>query len=156
MIRRLAPALVAVVVSLVPAGPATAAPGLKVGVTDDAWLEFGPGTLEERVASLDTLGVQTVRVTLDWREIEARQGVLDWNRDGALLDALRVAEIMPVVALWGTPGWANGGAGPNVPPRSCVRWHRASPRCRPWRISDTTPKSSRTSSTAIPAATISR
>lgn len=98
------------------AGPAQAAPGLRVGVTDDAWLEFGPGTLEERLASLQQLGVQVVRVTLDWYEIEPEQGSYDWARDGALLDALRGAGITPIAAIWGTPGWANGGRGPNVPP----------------------------------------
>ena len=66
-----------------------AAPGLRVGVTDDAWLEFGPGTLDERVAELQEMGVQVVRVTLDWYEIEAEQGTYDWARDGLLLDALR-------------------------------------------------------------------
>ena len=40
----------AVAAALVLAAAAPAAPGLKVGVTDDAWLEFGPGALEERVA----------------------------------------------------------------------------------------------------------
>ena len=133
--RFLVSACAAVVVSLVPVAAAPAAPGIKVGVTDDAWLEFGPGTLDARVASLRTFGVQVVRVTLDWREIEARQGVLEWNRDGALLDALRVAGITPVVALWGTPGWANGGAGPNVPPRSAAAFAafaRAAAERFPW------------------------
>ena len=107
--------------SLLPLAASTsAAPGLKVGVTDDAWLEFGPGTLDDRVSSLRELGTQAVRVTLDWREIEAAQGTYEWDRDGTLLDALRGSGIEPVVALWGTPAWANGGGGPNVPPRSAA------------------------------------
>jgi hypothetical protein len=112
-----------------------AAPGLRIGVTDDAWLEFGPGTLEERVASLRGLGVQAVRVTLDWREIEAERGALDWARDGELLDALREEGIMPVVAIWGTPAWANGGAAANVPPRSAAAFAafaRAAAERFPW------------------------
>ncbi len=100
------------------AGAARAAPGIQIGVTDDAWLEFGPGTLDERIADLQGMGVQAVRVTLDWYEIETQQGTYDWARDGALLDALRAAGIAPVVAIWGTPRWANGGGGPNVPPTS--------------------------------------
>lgn len=111
-------AVLASVVAL--AGAAQAAPGLRVGVTDDAWLEFGPGTLDERVASLQEMGVQVVRVTLDWYEIEAEQGSYDWARDGALLDALRAAGITPIVAIWGTPKWANGGKGPNVPPSAAA------------------------------------
>ncbi len=60
--------------ALLVAGAAQAAPGLQVGVTDDAWLEFGPGTLDERVASLQEMGVQVVRVTLDWSVIETDAG----------------------------------------------------------------------------------
>ena len=82
--------------SLLPLAASTsAAPGLKVGVTDDAWLEFGPGTLDDRVSSLRELGTQAVRVTLDWREIEAAQGTYEWDRDGMLLDALRGSGIEP-------------------------------------------------------------
>ena len=43
------------------AGTAPAAPGLRVGIQDDAWLQFGPGTLEERVGRLDALGADLVR-----------------------------------------------------------------------------------------------
>ena len=63
--RVLALAAAALAVAALVAGSAQAAPGLRVGVTDDAWLEFGPGTLEERVAELQEMGVQVVRVTLD-------------------------------------------------------------------------------------------
>ena len=122
--------------SLLPLAASTsAAPGLKVGVTDDAWLEFGPGTLDDRVSSLRELGTQAVRVTLDWREIEAAQGTYEWDRDGMLLDALRGSGIEPVVALWGTPAWANGGGGPNVPPRSAATFAsfaRAAAERFPW------------------------
>ena len=59
---RLAAVTCAVLASgLLLVGAASAAPGLKVGITDDAWLEFGPGTLEDRVASLQELGTQVVR-----------------------------------------------------------------------------------------------
>jgi hypothetical protein len=108
----------ATVAAAVLAGTATAAPGLRVGIQDDAWLQFGPGTIEERVERLDTLGVDLVRVTLDWRAIEPVRGELDWERADALLGALRQAGLVPLVSIWGTPGWANGGRGPNIAPRS--------------------------------------
>ena len=82
MARLLVLAAATFVAALAVAGTAQAAPGLKVGVTDDAWLEFGPGTLDERVAELQEMGVQVVRVTLDWYAIEAEQGTYDWDRDG--------------------------------------------------------------------------
>jgi hypothetical protein len=114
---------------------AQGAPSLRVGVTDDAWLEFGPGTLDERVADLQEMGAQVVRVTLDWDEIESEQGTYDWARDGQLLDALRAAGIEPVVAIWGTPAWANGGRTPNVPPTaaaSFATFARAAAERFPW------------------------
>ena len=97
---------------------APAAPRLQIGVTDDAWLLFGPGTAEERAARLHDMGAQIVRVTLDWRRIEMAQGTFDWEREDAALDALRAQGIAPILAIWGTPEWANGGRGANVPPSS--------------------------------------
>ena len=98
------------------AGSAHGAPGVKFGIQDDAWLEFGPGRLSERVAKLDRLGIDVVRVTLDWHRVEARQGRYSWARSDRILRALRARGLEPVVTLWGTPAWANGGAGPNVAP----------------------------------------
>lgn len=97
-------------------GPAAAAPGVKFGIQDDAWLEHGPGTLSSRVAKLDRLGLDVVRLTLDWHRIETRPGTYRWQRSDRLLKALRARGLDPVVTLWGTPSWANGGAGPNVAP----------------------------------------
>lgn len=114
---------------------AAAAPGLRVGVTDDAWLEFGPGTLEERAARLGALGAEVVRVTIEWRKVEPQQGTFEWARTDALLEALRGAGLEPVVALWATPSWANGGGGPNVPPRSAASFAafaRAAAERYPW------------------------
>ena len=132
---RLAALIGTVLAAALVAAVASAAPGVRVGVTDDAWLEFGPGTLDERVATLQEIGTQVVRVTLDWREIETVQGTYDWSRDGTLLDALRGSDIEPVVAIWGTPAWANGGKGANVAPRSAATFAsfaRAAAERFPW------------------------
>ena len=51
------------------AAPADAATGVKYGITDDAWLQSGPGTLESRLTQLHTLGVGVVRFTLNWNLI---------------------------------------------------------------------------------------
>lgn len=119
MARCLAIASVAVAaVALGVASVASAAPRLEVGVTDDAWLMFGPGTPEERAQQLHDMGAELVRVTLDWRRIESQEGTFDWEREDAALDALRAQGIAPILVLWGTPKWANGGRGANIPPRS--------------------------------------
>ena len=41
-----------------PAG-AGASPSVRYGIQDDAWLRFGPGTLEQRLDRLDSLGVSS-------------------------------------------------------------------------------------------------
>jgi hypothetical protein len=96
--------------------PAHAASGVQFGIQDDAWLEFGPGRLADRVAELDRLGLDAVRVTLRWDRIESEPGDYDWRRPDRLLRALHARGLDPVVTLWGTPGWANGDGGPNVAP----------------------------------------
>jgi hypothetical protein len=95
---------------------ASAATGVQFGIQDDAWLEFGPGRLSDRVARLDRLGLDVVRVTLNWYRAEPRAGLYEWDRPDRLLRALRARGLQPVVTVWGTPGWANGGRGPNVAP----------------------------------------
>ena len=114
-------ALACVALAAVALGATALAPAstrLEVGVTDDAWLMFGPGTVEERAQQLHDMGAEVVRVTLDWRRIEGQEGVFDWEREDAALDALRSQGIAPILVLWGTPAWANGGRAANVPPRS--------------------------------------
>ena len=98
------------------AGSAQGASGVQFGIQDDAWLEFGPGRLSERVAKLDRLGLDVVRVTLNWYRAEPREGDYRWRRSDRLLRALRAGGLQPVVTLWGTPAWANGGGGPNIAP----------------------------------------
>jgi hypothetical protein len=97
---------------------ASAAPSFRFGIQDDAWLEFGPGTVDQRVATLDRLGVDVVRITLDWPRIEAVRGEYDWSREDALLHALRNHGLIPLVTILGTPAWANGGQGANWAPLS--------------------------------------
>jgi hypothetical protein len=104
--------------ALVLAAPAAASPYLQAGVQDDAWLRYGPGTIADRARTLDELGVDVVRYTLDWRTLEPRRGVYDWSSSDEVLRALHARGISPVVTLWGTPSWANGGRGANWAPTS--------------------------------------
>jgi hypothetical protein len=46
-------------------GTANASSFVRYGVQDDAWLSYGPGTLEDRLQQLDDLGVDVVRVTIN-------------------------------------------------------------------------------------------
>lgn len=95
-----------------------ASPAVKFGIQDDAWLQYGTGTLEQRLAILDGLGVDVYRYTLHWNQIQPRRGVYRWGFADQALQGLRAEGIAPVVTLYGSPRWANGGRGPNVAPKS--------------------------------------
>jgi hypothetical protein len=103
---------------------AEAGKGVQFGIQDDAWLEFGPGKLRARVAKLDRLGLDAVRVTLRWHEMEPRSGRYRWKRSDKLLRALKARGLRPIVTLWGTPRWANGRQLPNVAPRDPAHFER--------------------------------
>src|SRR4051794_33713856 len=71
--RTTAFALMCAFVACVAANSAHASNRIQYGIQDDAWLEFGPGTLEQRVATFDRLGVPLVRFTLHWNQIAMRR-----------------------------------------------------------------------------------
>ena len=71
--RTTAFALLCALVACVAANSAHASNRIQYGIQDDAWLEFGPGTLEQRVATFDRLGVPLVRFTLHWNQIAMRR-----------------------------------------------------------------------------------
>ena len=94
----------------------SASPFVRYGIQDDAWLRYGPGTLDARVGELEALGAGVVRVTLNWRQIEPRRGVDSWGRSDELLRSLHAHGLAPLVTLYGTPRWANGGRSQNWAP----------------------------------------
>jgi hypothetical protein len=115
------------IAALVLAHPGQAAPGALYGIQDDAWLSHGPGTLESRLDELDRLGVDLVRFTVRWDVVaeerplsprNPRDPAYDWRRADQVLRGLRRHGIQPLVTLYGTPGWANGGRSPNRAPAS--------------------------------------
>jgi hypothetical protein len=118
-------ALSAVVVS-----PASAAPGLRVGVVDHA---LALGHPEEVAPSLRALGAQVIRVNLYWGgkfrvpRTKPKDGsdpadrAYDWRPyDRVVLEADR-ANSEVAFTIFGTPAWANGGQAPNRAPRDAER-----------------------------------
>jgi hypothetical protein len=106
---------------------AGAAPGIDYGLTDDAWLAHGTGSVDGRVATLRRIGVRVVRFTLRWDAIartapatptDPQDPAYDWSGSSDVLDALHTAGLDVVVQLVGTPSWANGNRAPNYLPRS--------------------------------------
>jgi hypothetical protein len=106
---------------------ATAATGVKYGITDDAWLTDGPGTADDRVSTMQALGVEVVRYTLRWDQIaptkpadatDPADTAYDWSTATPVLDALHAHGIDVVLQLLGAPRWANGGKPFNYVPTS--------------------------------------
>jgi hypothetical protein len=105
--------------------PATAMPGrLLVGFQDDASFRWAP----DRAQSLDIAqraGAAVVRTIVEWRQVAPSRPASPADsfdpayRLDDLDDLARSAQqrgIELLVTVWGAPAWANGGAGPNVPP----------------------------------------
>jgi hypothetical protein len=108
---------------------ADAATGVRYGITDDAWLENGPGTLDSRLARLHEIGAQVVRFTLNWNKIATAQpadatdpedAAYDWSAVDPVLDGLHKGGIATLLQLNGTPTWANGGRPSNYAPTSAT------------------------------------
>ena len=120
--------VVALACAATPAG-ATSAPGIAYGLTDDAWLANGPGTVDDRVATLAGLGVQVVRYTVRWDQVaptepaaptDPNDAAYDWSTTSSVLGALHARGIDVVLQLDGAPSWANGGKPPNYIPTSAT------------------------------------
>jgi hypothetical protein len=128
-------AAVAAGLALLLAPAALGSPAVQYGIQDDAWLATGPGTLEQRLDKLDSLGVDVVRYSVRWNEVERARGSFDWTLTDAVLQGLHAHGIAPVVTLVGTPAWANGGRGPNWAPSSAATFAafaRAAAMRYPW------------------------
>jgi hypothetical protein len=143
-------ALVAVLAAIVlaaTASTASASSKAEYGIQDDAWLAAGTpkmASLEERLATLDRLGVDVVRFTLRWDHVaplrpeqpaNPNDPAYDWSSADGLVDGLYAHGIDVVLTFWGTPAWASVGHKPNSPPRSpsaLALFARAAATRYPW------------------------
>jgi hypothetical protein len=137
-------ALLCAVAACIAAGSARASHGISFGIQDDAWLEFGRGTLNQRLATFKRLGVPLVRFTIHWDQVARRRPAdptsprdpaYDWHRSDRVLRGLRRYGLTPVLTLVGTPAWANSGRTPNFAPphpRDFRRFATAAARRYPW------------------------
>jgi hypothetical protein len=116
---------IAALAALAAAAPAQASSSVRYGIHDDAWLIFGPGTLEDRIGRLESLGVDIVRFTVRWDDVarerpeqprSSSDPAYRWGHAAAVLEALNDHGIDVVVTLLGTPKWANGDRTPNFAP----------------------------------------
>jgi hypothetical protein len=126
--RGFACAAAAAVIGLLCVASATAAPGLKGGITDSGAAYFGqPANF---FPTLQELGVRLVRVHLNWggklgvAKRRPREGTdfddpaYDWRLyDRIVLQAERHG-VEVLFTIFGTPPWANGGGRPTRAPRN--------------------------------------
>jgi hypothetical protein len=120
--------------ALVAAPSAGAAKGMLVGLYDEPQT-FGNPT--RAFPLMRTLRTQVVRVNLYWGSAPGRTGTglgvarrrpanptnpndraYNWSVYDRTVVLARRYRIRVLFAIYGTPGWANRGSGPNVPPRS--------------------------------------
>ena len=104
---------------------ARASAGVQFGIQDDAWLMYGPGTLSQRLTTLDNLGVGIVRLTLRFDQVASKKPAsprspddYDWGVFGETLDALHAQHMPVLITLYGSPRWANGGRPSSTLPTS--------------------------------------
>ena len=122
-------ALVAVLV-VTAAQPASGSRYLQVGITDEASLLYGPTA--KTVETYEQLHVQVARLDLYWggplgvaRSLPAHatdpaDPAYDWSLYDPVVKQLSAAGIKVLFSIYGTPSWANGGAGLNVAPRNVL------------------------------------
>jgi hypothetical protein len=124
-------ALAAALTVLLLPSTSSASPYARFGVQDDSYLSAGPA-LESRLDTIQRMGAQLVRYTVNWRQVATRKPTTasnpgdrayDWSSVDPVLEGLHERKITPIVTLYGTPAWANGGGGPNGVPRS--KWSLA-------------------------------
>jgi len=124
-VRAPAAIFAALVIATTCSGAADGASGIRFGIQDDAWLSYGPGTLESRLDTLNELGVQVVRFTIQWNEVAPTKPeqpkwsgdpAYRWGSSDAVLKGLRDHGIDALVELRFTPWWANGGGKRNAVP----------------------------------------
>jgi Glycosyl hydrolase catalytic core len=119
-------ALVLVLAGLA-AGAATAAPSLKLGITDSGDAYFTPATTF--YPDLGRLHAQVLRVHLNWggrlgvavkRPVDgadADDPAYDWARYDAIVLGAADEDVEIMFTIFGSPRWANGGQLPTRAPR---------------------------------------
>ncbi len=98
---------------------------LTVGLQDDQITGVIDGSVAARIALLASSGVVFSRVDVSWPAIaptrpaapaDPNDLAYSWTRYDEVMDGLAARRIAPIVVVSGSPGWANGGKGPEAAP----------------------------------------
>jgi hypothetical protein len=124
MPKRIAALMLACTCALAVASAASAAPGMKVGIYDDAQTI---GNTNQAFDQLSELRTQVVRVTLNWREAAPTRPVSGlfadpssyrWGQYDQVVRAAQARGIQVIFTILWTPAWAGGGPKGKLVPRS--------------------------------------
>jgi hypothetical protein len=127
-------AAIVLAAALVAVPAASGAKGMLVGIYDEPETFGNPG---KAFPLMRTLRTQVVRVNLYWGSAFGRAGTglgvakrrpadatnpddkaYDWSLYDRTIRMAARYRMKVVIAIYGTPGWANRGNGPNIPPAS--------------------------------------
>jgi hypothetical protein len=118
--------LVCVVLVAIPAAGVNAAPRMAIGFYDDNSFRWAPDT-SKNLSNAQKANASIIHVTADWSQIAPQRPSSPLNgNDPAYhisdLDAL-IAQagrygLAVMINISGAPKWANGGQGPNHPPKN--------------------------------------
>ena len=126
MSNRFRVVVAALAATLVCVPAAGASRGMLVGLLDEAALYDDPGYV---FPLLEQARTQVLRVNLYWggrvgvatqrptRATDPDDPAYDWTLYDRTVNYAAQHRIRVLFSVYGTPGWANGGAGLNVPPR---------------------------------------
>jgi hypothetical protein len=125
VIRLVRIAFIAALLSAVTPLAATAATRMPVGFQDDPTFRWSDGA-QDALDRVQEANASIIRATADWRAAATKRPARATNpfdpayNLGDLDDMIRNAQargIQVMLTIWGTPKWANGGKGANVPPK---------------------------------------
>jgi hypothetical protein len=85
---------------------------VRFGLHMDLTWNGDPADRRRAVARASALHAEISRSSLLWHLIEPERGRRDWSRVDQVLDELEVARIEPLLAIYGSPRWANRSAAP--------------------------------------------
>jgi Glycosyl hydrolase catalytic core len=112
------------------AQPVHASRYLQVGIFDEAQLLYGSAA--PTLATFKTLHVQVVRMNLYWggddgvanakplHPLNPNDPAYDWSIYDNIVRQVAAEKMQIVFSIYGTPSWANGGAGQNVAPTNAL------------------------------------
>ena len=107
--------------------PAQASRFLRIGIYDEAQTLYGP--VDKTFPLLKQLHVQEIRLNLYWggrygvakrrpaRATNPADPAYDWSLYDRTVEYASEYGMHVLFSVYGTPSWANGGAGPNVAPK---------------------------------------